>query len=68
MLAEQRHGQVVDAHLLGELERTLDDVVGIDGPALASLTLLSGCLPCHYGHLHRQSCCARSPRARGWWI
>jgi len=53
VLAEQRHAQVVDANVLCELERALDDVVGIDGPALASLTLLSGCLLCHEGHLHQ---------------
>ena len=67
VLTEQRHAQVVDADLFRKLECALDDVVGIDGPALASLTLLSGCLLGHEGHLHQYQCCARSPRARGWW-
>ena len=58
VLAEQRHAQVVDADLLGELECAVDDVVGIDGPALASLTLLGGCLLGHGGHLHHNHCCA----------
>ncbi|WP_206743151.1 hypothetical protein, partial [Mycobacterium intracellulare] len=42
MFAEQRHAQVVDRHLLGEFECAADDVVGIDGPAFASLTLIGG--------------------------
>ncbi len=36
----------------GEFEGALDDVVGIDGPALASLSLLGGRLLGHDGHLH----------------
>ena len=42
MLAQQRHAEVVDADLLGKFERALDDVVGVDGAALATLSLLGG--------------------------
>jgi hypothetical protein len=52
MLAEQRHAQVIDRDLFSEVERTADDVVGIDGSAFAPLTLLRGCWLGHCGHLH----------------
>ena len=63
VLAQQRHAQVVDRYLLREFECAADDVVGVDGPAFASLTLIGGCLLCHYGHLHQRLSCAVSNRA-----
>ena len=45
--------KIVDADVFGELERALDDVVGIDGPAFAPLTLLGGRLLRHERHLHQ---------------
>src|SRR3954447_2516544 len=47
MLAQQRHAQVVDGHLVGELERAVDDVLGIDRTAFAPLAFVGGCLSCH---------------------
>jgi hypothetical protein len=42
VLAQQRHAQVVDTNLLGQLEGALDDVVGVDGAAFATLSLFGG--------------------------
>jgi hypothetical protein len=55
VLAKQGHTEVVDADVLGEFERTVDDVVGVDGTALTALPLLCGRLLGHRGHLHRFS-------------
>src|ERR1700741_4860329 len=49
VLAEQRHAQVVYRYLFREFECAADDVIGIEGPAFASLTLISGSVLGHYG-------------------
>ena len=49
--------------LLGELESAVDDVVGIDGSAFASLTLLHGHLLRHSGHLHHSMLRCAAPGA-----
>jgi hypothetical protein len=56
VLAQQRHGEVVDRDLFGELECVGDDVLGVDGSPFAALTLVGGALRVNGPRAKRHRC------------